>query len=56
VLMATEGKEDLEVLTEMIETGSVRPIVGRTYPLIDAPEAVRYVGEGHANGKVVVTV
>ncbi|HEY6629372.1 MAG TPA: NAD(P)-dependent alcohol dehydrogenase [Acidimicrobiia bacterium] len=56
VLMATEGKEDLEVLAEMIETGKVRPIVGRTYPLIEAPEAVRYVGEGHALGKVVVTV
>jgi NADPH:quinone reductase-like Zn-dependent oxidoreductase len=56
VLMATEGKEDLEVLAEMIETGKVRPIVGRTYPLIEAPEAVRYVGEGHAHGKVVVTV
>jgi NADPH:quinone reductase-like Zn-dependent oxidoreductase len=48
--------EDLQALTELIEAGSVTPVVDKTYPLIDAPEAVRYVAEGHARGKVVITI
>ena len=55
-LMATERQEDLRVLAEMAEAGKFTPALDRTYPLIEAPDAVRYVGEGHARGKVVVTV
>ncbi len=55
-LMAVERLEDLQTLSEMIEAGQVTPAVERTYPLIEAPEAVRYVGEGHSQGKVVVTI
>jgi NADPH:quinone reductase-like Zn-dependent oxidoreductase len=55
-LVTTEKLEDLQALTELIEAGSVTPVVGKTYPLIDAPEAVRYVAEGHARGKVVITI
>jgi NADPH:quinone reductase-like Zn-dependent oxidoreductase len=55
-LIAVERQADLEVLREMVEAGSVRPIIDRTYSLIEAPDAVRYVGEGHAAGKVVVTI
>jgi NADPH:quinone reductase-like Zn-dependent oxidoreductase len=55
-LVTTEKLEDLQALTELIEAGSVTPVVDKTYPLIDAPEAVRYVAEGHARGKVVITI
>jgi NADPH:quinone reductase-like Zn-dependent oxidoreductase len=55
--LATKIKrEDLVTLTELIETGSVTPVVDRTYPLIEAPDAIRHLEEGHARGKIVVTV
>jgi NADPH:quinone reductase-like Zn-dependent oxidoreductase len=47
---------DLVTLTELIESGRVRPVVDRTYPLAEAPEAVEYLRAGRARGKVVVTV
>lgn len=46
---------DLEVLTELIEAGSVTPVIDRTYPLADVPEAVDYLMEGHVRGKIVVS-
>ncbi len=55
-LMATERQDDLRVLGEMVEAGKFTPALDRTYPLIEAPDAVRYVGEGHARGKFVVTI
>jgi NADPH:quinone reductase-like Zn-dependent oxidoreductase len=48
--------EDLQALAELIEAGTVTPVVGKTYPLNEAPEAVRYLAEGHARGKVVITM
>jgi NADPH:quinone reductase-like Zn-dependent oxidoreductase len=55
-LMSMERLDDLEALRSMLEAGKVKPVVDRTYSLVDAAEAVRYVGEGHARGKVVVTI
>jgi NADPH:quinone reductase-like Zn-dependent oxidoreductase len=55
-LVATEPKEDLESLRELVEGGKVTPVIDRTYPLIEAPDAVRYLAEGHAAGKIVVTI
>jgi NADPH:quinone reductase-like Zn-dependent oxidoreductase len=55
-LTAKERREDLQALAEMIEAGMVTPVVGRTCPLADAPEAVRELERGHARGKVVVVV
>ena len=55
-LMAKEGEADLRLLTELIETGKLTPVVDRTYPLSEAPEAIRYVSRGLARGKVVVTM
>jgi len=49
-------KEDLVTITELIEAGTVMPVIDRTYPLIEASDAIRYLGEGHARGKVVITV
>ena len=55
--LATKVKrEDLLALTELIEAGTVTPVIDRTYPLIEAPDAIRYLAEGHAAGKIVVTV
>jgi NADPH:quinone reductase-like Zn-dependent oxidoreductase len=47
---------DLDVLRELLETGTVKPVVEKRYQLEDAAEAFRYLGEGHARGKVVITV
>jgi len=55
-LMTSENAEDLIVLTELIESGKVTPVIDRTYPLSETPAAIRYMEEGHARGKVVVTV
>ena len=55
-LMATIRKEDLQTLKELIETGKVTPVIDRTYPLRDVPEAIRSWERGHARGKVVITV
>jgi NADPH:quinone reductase-like Zn-dependent oxidoreductase len=51
-----ENHEDLLVLKELIEAGKVTPVIDRTYPLSEVPEAIRYLEEGHARGKVVITV
>ena len=53
---AKRSKEDLRVLKELIESGKVSPVIDRTYPLSETAEAVRYLEEGHARGKVVITV
>jgi NADPH:quinone reductase-like Zn-dependent oxidoreductase len=47
---------DLLVLKELCETGKVRPVIDRRFPLSEVSSAVRYVEDGHARGKVVVTV
>ena len=49
-------KKDLLALNELVESGKLTPVVGRTYPLSRTREAITYFGEGHARGKVVVTV
>jgi NADPH:quinone reductase-like Zn-dependent oxidoreductase len=49
-------REDLRALSELIEAGKVTPVVDRTYPLIDAPEAIRYLERGHPGGKIVISV
>ena len=41
---------------ELIESGKLTPVIDRTYPLAEVPEAIRYLEEGHARGKVVITV
>lgn len=50
------NQKDLVFLKELIESGRITPVIDRTYPLNDTPEALRYLEEGHARGKVVVTV
>lgn len=50
------NQEDLTVMRELIEAGAVTPIIDRAYPLSETPEAFRYLEEGHAQGKIVITV
>lgn len=54
--VAKINSEDLAFLGDLLQTGKVRPVIDRTYPLDDAREALEYLGEGHARGKVVLTV
>jgi len=49
-------QKDLVFLKELLEAGKVVPVIDRRYPLSEVPEAVRYYGEGHSQGKVVITV
>jgi NADPH:quinone reductase-like Zn-dependent oxidoreductase len=51
-----ENSDDLIALTKLLEDGEVRPVIDRSYPLGDAAEAIRYLAQGHAAGKVVITV
>ena len=54
--ISSANHDDLIVLKELIEAGKVTPAIDRTYPLSEAPQAIRYVVEGRARGKVVITV
>jgi NADPH:quinone reductase-like Zn-dependent oxidoreductase len=55
--LATKIKrQDLLALVELVEAGTVTPVIDRTYPLIEVPDAIRYLEEGHSRGKVVITV
>ncbi len=55
-LVSTDSRADLVVLTGHIEAGRVTPVIDRTYPLAEVPDAVRHLAGGHARGKVVITV
>jgi NADPH:quinone reductase-like Zn-dependent oxidoreductase len=54
--IGTQSAEDLAVLTELIESGKVTPVIDKAYPLSEVPEAIRHMLGGHARGKVVITV
>jgi NADPH:quinone reductase-like Zn-dependent oxidoreductase len=54
--IASNSKEDLIVLKELIDAGKVRPVIDRTYPLNETADAIRYLETGHARGKIVITV
>jgi NADPH:quinone reductase-like Zn-dependent oxidoreductase len=55
-LMGTTNTADLLTLTQYLEAGTVIPAVEQRYPLEQAAEAIRYIGQGHATGKTVITV
>jgi NADPH:quinone reductase-like Zn-dependent oxidoreductase len=54
-LSAKVDQKDLVFIKELLEAGKVRPVIDRRYPLSEVPEALRYLGEGHAQGKVVIS-
>ena len=55
MFIASENSKDLTVLRDLIESGKIAPVIDRTYPLSETPAAIRYVQEGRARGKVVIT-
>jgi NADPH:quinone reductase-like Zn-dependent oxidoreductase len=55
-LISKERQQDLLTLKDLIEAGKLTPVIDRTYPLREAPQAIRYLEQGHARGKVVLTI
>jgi len=56
MFVARRSKEDLTILRELMQAGKVKPVIDRRYRLSEVPEAIRYLEEGHARGKVVITL
>jgi len=56
VMWKPNKKEDLAFLKELFEAGKVVPVIDRRYTLSEVAEAFRYLEEGHAKGKLVITV
>ena len=54
-LLTKPSKEDLTLLGDLMASGKVRPVIDRRYSLREVPAAIRYLEEGHARGKVVIT-
>jgi NADPH:quinone reductase-like Zn-dependent oxidoreductase len=54
--VAKFNRDDMNVLAELLESGKVAPFVERSYPLSETPDAIRHVGEGHPQGKIVIAV
>lgn len=55
-ILGAKPNKDFAFMIELIENGKVVPVIDKRYPLSEVPEALRYLGEGHANGKVVITL
>jgi NADPH:quinone reductase-like Zn-dependent oxidoreductase len=55
-MLARPNQDDLLFLKGLLEAGKVKPVIDRRYKLSQVPEAIRYLEEGHAKGKIVVTV
>jgi NADPH:quinone reductase-like Zn-dependent oxidoreductase len=56
MMLAEMNKKDLTVLRDLMQAGKVTPVIDRTYTLSQVPEALRYLEEGHARGKVAITL
>jgi len=56
MFLTRRSKEDLAVMHELMRAGKVTPVIDRSYTLSEVPEAIRYLEEGHARGKVVITL
>lgn len=56
MVLAKPSKEDLAIMAELVATKKVTPVIDRSYTLREVPDAIRYLEQGHAQGKVVITV
>jgi len=54
--ISKERRQDLEKLRTLLEASAIRPVVDRTFPLEEVPAAIRYLRDGHARGKIVITI
>jgi NADPH:quinone reductase-like Zn-dependent oxidoreductase len=55
-ILAAKPNKDLPLIIELIETGKIVSVIDRKYPLSEVPQALWYLGEGHASGKVIITL
>ena len=55
-LLAVAKKNDIVALKELLESGKIKPVIDKTVALSEVPDAIRYLEEEHARGKVVVSV
>jgi len=55
-MMADPSTKDLTMLGEMMQEGKLKPVIDRTYKLEEVPQALAYLEQGHARGKVIITV
>ncbi|MFV1982792.1 MAG: NAD(P)-dependent alcohol dehydrogenase [Thiohalomonadales bacterium] len=55
-ILALKPNKDLDYMIKLFESGKVVPVIDRRYPLIEVPKALQYLGEGHAQGKVIITL
>jgi NADPH:quinone reductase-like Zn-dependent oxidoreductase len=56
IYVSKHRQADLEALRQLLDTGQITPVTGQTYPLSDAPAAIRCLADGHAQGKIAITV
>jgi NADPH:quinone reductase-like Zn-dependent oxidoreductase len=56
MMMADANQKDLAILADLMQSGKVKPVIDRTYKLSEVPDAMRYLEQGHARGKVVITL
>jgi len=56
MMMADPSQKDLTTLADMMQAGTIKPVIDRTYPLSQLADAIRYLEQGHARGKVIITV
>ena len=56
MMMADANQKDLALLADMMQSGKLKPVIDRTYKLSEVPAAIAYLEEGHARGKVIITV
>lgn len=56
VFIVRHNTDDLAVLRKLVEAGKVTPVIDRRYTLSEVPEALRFLGEGHSRGKIVIAV
>jgi NADPH:quinone reductase-like Zn-dependent oxidoreductase len=56
MMMADSNQKDLTIIADMMQSGKVKAVIDRTYKLDQVPEAIRYLEQGHARGKVIITV
>jgi NADPH:quinone reductase-like Zn-dependent oxidoreductase len=55
-LLAKPNQQDLAFIKGLLEAGQVVPVIDRTFPLSQVPDAIRYMEAGHARGKVIITI
>jgi len=55
-MLADPNQKDMATLADLMQSEKVKPVIDRTYKLAELPEAIRYLEEGHARGKVIITM